>query len=121
MLGDIKYQPIYITIPSSGDEIPVEVDIDKLYARCTGIYMTTPSEDVITSTLSKLEIGGKEIFPDGYEVKMLSTTQDVPLDERYSELNEPAAGARLKTSYTDSGQSGTYPYTAVLYLRLENK
>jgi hypothetical protein len=121
MLGDIKYQPIIITVSSSGETVTVEADTDKLYARCTGIYISVPDEDVLTSTLSKLELGGKELFPDGYEVKMLNTSNDVPLDQLYYELNEPAKGARLKTSYTDSGMTGTYPYNAILYLRLENK
>lgn len=121
MLGDIKYQPIIITVPSSEATVTVEADTDKLYERCTGIFISIPDMDAGTSTLSRLEIGGKEIFPDGYEVKMITSTEDVPVDQRYYELNECAKGARLKTEYTDSGDYGDYPYTAILYLRLQNK
>ncbi len=122
MLGDIKYQPIAISVASANAQVTVEADTDKLYSRCTGIFISVPSDSVITSTLSRLELGGKELFPDGYEIKMLNTTGDVPVDERYYELNEPAKGARLKTKYNDSGLfTGTYPYTAILYMRLENK
>jgi hypothetical protein len=119
MLGDLKYQPIPITVSSSGDEIPVEADTDKLYSRCTGIFISLPDTSVLTSTLSRVELGGKELFPDGYEVKMLNATEDVPVDQRFYELNEPARGARFRTKYTDAGIADAYPYTAVLYLRLE--
>lgn len=121
MLGDIKYQPIVITINSASQVVTVEADTDKLYSFCTGIFFSTPETEVETSTLSRLEIGGKEIFPDGYEIKMITTSTDVPIDERYCELNEPAKGARIKTKYNDAGLASAYPYTVILYLRLENK
>jgi hypothetical protein len=121
MLGEIKYQPIQITVASSGAIVTVEADTDKLYARCTGIFISVPDPGVITSTLARVELAGKELFPEGYEVKMLNTTEDVPIDERYCELDEPAKGARLKTQYRDSGLADVYPYTAILYLRLQNK
>src|ERR1044072_3889976 len=103
MLGDIKYQPIIITVSEANAQVIVEADTDKLYARCTGIFISVPDASVISSTLSRFEINGKEIFPDGYEIKMVNTTSDVPVDNRYYELNEPAKGSRLKTKYNDSG------------------
>lgn len=120
MLGDIKYQPIVISVNSANQVVTIEADTDKLYANLTGIFFSIPDETVETSTISRLEIGGNEIFPDGYEIKMITATKDVAIDERYYKLNEPAKGARLKTKYNDSGMSGAYPYTVILYLRLEN-
>ena len=121
MLGDIKYQPIIITVPSSGAQVTVEADTDKLYERCTGIYVSLPSDEMFSSYFSRFELGGKELFPDRYEVKMLTGSEHVPCDELYYQVNECAKGARLKTAYNDSGLSSSYPYTAVLYLRLQNK
>lgn len=124
MLGDIKYQPITFSVPSSGAQVTVEADTDKLYEHCTGIFVSIPDEDIggmTSSTFSRMDLGGKELFPDGYEVKMLNTSRDVPPDERYTVFDHPAKGARFKTKYTDSTFAGAYPYSVTIYLRLENK
>lgn len=118
MLGEIKYQPIPIAVDAANDELTIEADTDKLYGRCTGIFISVPNNSVITSTM-RVELNGKEIFPDGYEIKMINTTEDVPPDDRFYVLNEPAKGSRMKAKYKDAGLATTYPYTAILYLKLE--
>jgi hypothetical protein len=119
MITDIKYQPFTFTVVSPGQSVSIEFDTDKLYQYVTGIFFSLPSFDAASSVLSRLEIAGKEIFPDGYEVRMLSCDWSQSPNNLYLDIQAPAAGNRIKTSFTDSGISG-YPYQAVLYLRLEN-
>jgi hypothetical protein len=119
MLGNIKYQPIPITVQFANEQIGIEVETDKLYAKLTGVFVNVVKE-AVSSTFTKVSIGSEEIFPDGYEVRMLTSDLGVPVDGLYYELDEAAAGLKFKTTYRDSGLAASYPYTAVIYLRLEN-
>ncbi len=117
MVGNIKYQPVPVTIQFANEQVQIEVETDKLFARLTGVFINVVKE-AANSTLSKVTIGSTEIFPDGYEVRMLTADLGVPVDELYYELDNQAAGLKFKTLYRDSGLAVSYPYTAVIYLRL---
>ena len=115
-----KYQIIRLTINAAGD-FPINAEADKAYKKITGIQLTTSNVDALKdSTFKKFEIDNNDIFPDGFEAKMLVSGQDLKPGDRWEELNERADGCTIAGTYTDAGNAGAYPYNARIYLKLEN-
>jgi hypothetical protein len=117
-MSDIKYQLIKIEIKQSKEKVRFWADTDRLYAKVTGLMMSMPQDSIRASI--ELSINNTEIFPEDYEVKLLSTTENVAPDERFYTLECEAKGSRVEGKLQDSGTSRDFPYTALLYLRLEN-
>lgn len=122
-MNAIKYQIIKIVVPSQGAMVNINVNSDKLYRKITGLIITTPYPVpyLNMSTLS-LQLNDKEIFPDDFEVRLLTTDQSTPVNERFFLLDEPADGSTIKGKYKDGNLGNvTYPHTVNLYLKLEEK
>lgn len=121
-MQDIKYQLIKIQVQQPGDKPRFSADTDKLYKRITGLFASLPSDKAMPGTCLGLKIADKEIFPEDFEVKMISTSLSVsPNDRFYERVQEEAAGNRVEGRWCDSGKAEHYPYEAKLYLRLEEK
>ena len=119
----IKYQIIKVTVPNEGAMVNINVNSDKLYKKITGMTITTPSNapNLNMSTLS-LQVNDKEIFPDDFEIRLLTCDQSVPVNERFYVLDEIADGSTVKGKFKDGNVGGiTFPYTVNLYLKLEEK
>ena len=120
MRRPIKYQLLKLAINAAGS-FPINAEVDKAYKQVTGIqYSCTDVNSLKDAVLTKFEIDNNEIFPDGYEVKMILTGQEVSPDARYHALNERGEGSTIVGMFKDAGNAGTYPYNAYFYLRLEN-
>jgi hypothetical protein len=115
----IKYQFITINVISVGQIIPLDAELDKLYNTCTGINAILTDDKAKFSKL-KLDINGREIFPDKFEVLRIKFRENAPHGYDFHLLNEPAAGTQIKGSYTDQAGVTTYPYQVVFAFRLEN-
>ncbi len=121
-MQEIKYQLIKIQIGQSGDSVKFSADMDKMYKQLTGLYASLPEDKAVPGTSIELKIADKEIFPEGFELKMITTGLNVaPKDRFYEKVKEEAAGNRIEGRLTDSGKADSYPYVAKLYLRLEEK
>jgi len=122
-MNAIKYQIIKVTVPNDGAMVNINVNSDKLYKKISGLIITTPYQVpyLNMSTLS-LQINDKEIFPDDFEVKLLTTDQSTPVNERFYQMDEPADGSTIKGKYKD-GNTGNvnYPHIVNIYLKLEEK
>ncbi len=117
----LKYQLVKIVVPAAGNEIPVEINTEKGYQSVTGISANATDKNAYLGSLfSKFEINNKEIFPDGFEVKMITTGIDVSPEERFYKITEPADGTKVVIKYKDGGNAAVYPYKATIYLKLEN-
>ncbi len=119
----VKYQIVNIVIPNADAQVTVNVNSDKLYRRISGLLFSVPfampANDVSQSSVI---INDKEIFPENFETKLLVSDLAIPVNERFYEINEPAEGSTIKVKYKDGSTAGlTYPYTAKLYLKLEDK
>lgn len=116
----IKYQFITINVVSVGQIIPIDAELDKLYNTCTGINATL-TDDKAKFSKFKLEINGREIFPEKFEVLRIKFRENAPHGYDFHLLNEPAGGTQIKATYTDQAGVFAYPYQAVIAFRLENK
>lgn len=123
----IKYQKIELTVSGlAGAEISKEVYTDKQYEFLTGIFINTNNPDsLLKSFFSKFEVNGEEVFCNGFDAKLLTSGQEVSPNDRFYNLNEPAAGSSLSIKYKDGTLAITdwtvWPYTVSILLRLENK
>ncbi|MCE9539046.1 MAG: hypothetical protein K8R85_07500, partial [Bacteroidetes bacterium] len=118
------YQIASLIIPGAGASVEtVDVTTDINYDNVVGIQTTcTDPEAFKTSTFQNFEIGSLDIYPKGYEAKMLSAGINCPPSERWDkELNEKAQGSTVNITYKDGSVPGTvYPYTVNVYLWLKN-
>ena len=120
MRRPIKYQLLKLAITGAGS-FPINAEADKAYKKITGIlYSSTDTNALKDSVFTKFEIDNNEIFPDGFEVKMIQTGQEVPPDERYYPLDERGDGSTIAGTFKDAGNAAAYPYNVYIYLRLEN-
>lgn len=122
-MNAIKYQIIKVVVPSQGAVVNFNVNSDKLYRKITGFTLTVPyiAPYLNMSSLS-LQVNEKEIFPEDFEVRLLTPDQAVPVNERFYLLDEVADGSTIKGKYKDGNVNMTdYPHAVCIYLRLEEK
>lgn len=118
----IKYQLVKIKVKSAKDNIKFSADTDKKYKKITGLFVSVPTDNEIAQSSLELKIANEEIFPEDFEIKFLSCGENVAPNERfYTKLECEAQGSRIDGKYIDGGKSKEYPYTAILYLKLEEK
>jgi len=123
-MNAIKYQIVKINVPSAGSVVNINFNSDKLYKKVTGILVTVP---YVMSFLNKstfsLSINDQEVFPDDFEVKLITCDSCIPTNERFYKLEEDADGSTVKGKFKDGGAINgiTYPYIAYLYLKLEER
>jgi len=122
-MSDIKYQLLKIKIAESGVSIKFSADTDKKYKRLKGIFASLPDTgNALFGSTLELRVADVEVFPEEFEIKMLSCGQNVSPNERfYTQLDEEAEGSRIEGRYIDGGNAAAYPYTAKLYLLLQEK
>lgn len=121
MRRPIKYQIIKLAITGAGS-FPINAETDKAYRKVTGLqYSSTDSAALKDAVFSKFEIDSNEIFPDGFEVKLIQVGQEVNPNERFYKVNEKAEGSSVLGTFKDAGNAAAYPYNVYIYLRLENR
>lgn len=121
-MKDIKYKIIKVLVPEATSVVKFSADSDKMYKQITGIFASLPEDKAVPGTLLELKIADKEIFPDEFEIKMITTGLNVSPNNRfYEKINEEAQGNRIDGRFTDSGKADVYPYVAKIYLRHEDK
>ena len=120
----IKYQIIKVNVTEEGGTFNINVNTDKMYKKITGILASFPFyvSFLLKSTLS-LSINDKEIFPDDFEIKLITFGPGVPTNELFYLIDEEANGSTIKGKFKDGTDAlgFPYPYTLNIYLRLEDK
>ncbi len=119
----MKYQIIKIEVQTSGQIAKFYADTNKLYKHITGIFFSVPNQNSLFGSTISLKIADEEIFPDDFEAKMITCSEDVTPNERFYKLKTDAEGNIIEGRFTDGGVTTgvQFPYTAKLYLRLEDK
>ncbi|MGQ0829403.1 MAG: hypothetical protein ACT4ON_13525 [Bacteroidota bacterium] len=124
LLRNIKYQKIDLTIAAANDVVSTKgVTTDRSYKKVKGIQVTcTDGEAHELGSFDKFEINSREIYCNGYEIKLIFSGIDVAPNERFDkEVDEEAENSTVDITYRDKNVAGTiFPYTVSIYLRLEN-
>ena len=119
-LSKITYQKILLTVISSGQELAVDAETNKLYKKVTGINVLLTDASNKFSTI-ELDNNNEEVFPEGWEIIRVLFRDQVPMGYEYHPLNIPAEGSKVKGKYIDVPSGGIYPYKVIISLRLENE
>src|ERR1051326_2577633 len=94
MRRPIKYQILKLVITGAGS-YPINAESDKSYRKISGIHFSIADSNALKdSVFSKMEIDNNEIFPDGFEVKMITTGLELTPNDRYYKLDERGEGDR---------------------------
>lgn len=121
-----KYQMIKIKVEAAGDNMKFSADTDKLYDRIDGLFVSLPKDDSHFGSTLELRIADQEIFPEGFETKLLACNQSTSPNERFfmfdTDERIEAKGSHIEGRFIDGGfASGiSFPYHAVIYLKLKN-
>lgn len=121
-----RYQLIKVKVETPGQVVRFSAATDKLYSKVEGIYVSLPKDESHYSSTIELRIAENEVFPEGFETKLLATNQSVSPNERFmifdnDELVE-AGGSIIEGRFSDGGFSDgiVFPYTLNIYLKLKN-
>jgi len=121
-----KYQMIKVKVETPGQTVKFSAETDKLYSRVDGIYVSMPNDNSHFGSSLELRIAEEEVFPEGFETKLLATDQSSSPNERFLlfENDEPveAGGSLIEGRFTDGGFTDgiTFPYTMNIYIKLKN-
>lgn len=127
-MHNIKYQRIPVIITAAGTTTLFSANTDKLYKNVTGICVSLPYDASLYGTTVAMKIASEEIFDENFEAKLLAVNSEVAPDNKFysgtvkNPFIEPAEGSYVEGKLTDGGiiSGVTFPYTAIIYLRLEN-
>ena len=95
-----------IAVGASGNKISQTFELDKDIVLIRGIVITSDRDDLLYFRGSqRIEINRDEVFPDGYESKLLMSGINAPVESRYYELNMNPGNKIIKVEYTDTDNS----------------
>ena len=102
---------------------PKTFELDKNITAIHGLLMASNRDDLMYYRGSqKIEINREEIFPEGYESKLLITGINVSPNDRYYNLGGKVPGnGKINLEYkdTDHDSIGFTPYRISIYLDCE--
>ena len=98
-------------------------ELDKTIVFVKGVAITSDKDDLLFYRgAQKIEINKEEIFPEGYESKLLMTGINVNPNQRFYEVGKlPPGNGKVVVNFKDSddGRSVFTPYRVTLYLTCE--
>ena len=136
-----KFQQIRVRVAAAGDIVVINAELEKQYKRVKGIQISFPEENAQIGTTLGVTVNQREIFPDAYEAKMLTSNNSVGPNSKYFILpwNVEADGAPVTVRLHDGAnnpylQAGSpaggavpvnplaivYPYDAIVKFWLTN-
>ncbi len=122
-----KYQIIKVKVDSAGQTVKFSAETDKLYQKVQGIYVSMPKDTSHFGSTLELRIAEQEIFPEGFETRMLAVNQSTSPNERFAMFDTDevieARGSHMEGRFVDGGfdDGSTFPYVMNLYLKLKNE
>ena len=100
-------------------------ELDKTIAFVKGILVCANKDDLLYYRGSqKIELNRQEIFPEGYESKLLQSGTNCPVNQRYFNTgNMPIGNGQLKVTYKDitDSRAAFEPYRISIYVDCELK
>ena len=121
-MSKIKYQLLKIKVASAKENVKFSADTNNKYKRLTGIFASLPTKEALFASTLELKVANEEIFPEDFEIKLLTCGDNVSPNERFfSKLECEAQGNRIEGKYVDGGNARSYPYVVLIYLQLEEK
>ena len=111
----------------SGTTVSETFELEKTIVAIKGVLLTSDRDDLLYYQGSaRIEINKEEIFPEGYETKLLMSGINVQPNKRYYDLaNMKPGNGQVKVEYTDTPSVSAGPvvepvsYRVSIYLDCE--
>jgi len=118
--GNVEYEKIEIAVTSDGGETTFDHTTEIDHNRIIGITQVFSDSDALPDSTLELDVDGEEIFPAGFESKLIATGQEVPPDDKWVHyIDRPVKQVRVTGKFTDgSALSSFAAYKANIYLMM---
>lgn len=118
--NNVEYEKIQINVTAAGQKVEFSHSTEIDHVRIIGIAQVFSNENAVPNSTLKLVADGQQIFPDGFESKLIYCGQEVPPDDRFTRyINQEAKQIKVEGTFTDGGSLSQFvPYTANIYLRM---
>lgn len=114
-----------IDVTSANELHTKTFELDKTVEKIHGVLFSSDRDDLMYYRGSgKIEINSEEIFPEGYETKLLMSGLNVSPNDRYYNLGGvPPGNFKVKVEYRDTPDTRLLftPYRVSIYLDVETK
>jgi hypothetical protein len=124
-MQNLQFKRFDLLVTAPDKPFAQEFELDKSVGCIKGIHFTSDREDLMFYRgTQKIEINGKEYFPEDYESKLLMSSVNVPPNFRYYNTgNIEVINGKIKVSYTDKTHPLAFfqPYRVSLYVKTELK
>lgn len=112
-----------LSIAASADAVSKTFELDKTITAVKGILLTSDKDDLLYYRGSqKIEVNKEELFPDGFESKLLMCGINVKPNDRFYDLKNLQPGnGNVKVNYkdTDDSRAAFEAYRVSVYLFCE--
>lgn len=109
-----KFKTFRLSVPSAGAVVSLDSETDLMYEVVDGVKAITSNPNAKHGSTLNLAINDEEIFPEGFDLINITSTEDCPVDQRFytdnGKLEIPAKGSTVKIRYTDGSNADSYPY-----------
>lgn len=109
-----------IKITQAGQTVKGEFELDKNAGIVRGILLTSDfDEQLFFRGSQKIQLNDQELFPEGFESKLLMSGLNVAPDDRSITVgNIPSGNGRMEIWYTDTNHSNSrfVPYRVSIYV-----
>lgn len=118
-----QFKRFDILVTAGDKSFPQEFELDKNVGFIRAVQFTSDRDDLMFYRgTQKIEINGKEYFPEEYESKLLLSSVNVAPNARYYCVGRlEVVNGKIKVTYTDKAHplAPFAPYRVSLYVKLE--
>ncbi len=109
-----------LQVTAANSTVSQTLELEKSIVGIWGLLLTSNMDDLLYFRGSqRIEINKEEIFPEGYESKLLMSGINCPPGKRFYDLHEmPPGNGQIKIEFTDADDGRTLfaPYRVSLYV-----
>lgn len=116
------YKGFDLKVTEANKTVSKTFELDKNFVTVKGILLTSDRRDLLYNRGSqRIEINKDELFPEDYLSELLMSGINVPVNNRYYDMNVETGNKIVKLDFKDSDAFGTVfaPYTVHLFLKCE--
>lgn len=116
------YKRFDLRVTQANKTFSQSFELDKNYVKVKGLMLTSDRRDLLYFRgTQRIEINKDELFPDDYLSEMLMSGINVPVNQRYYDLNIDTGNKIVKVDFKDSDAFGAdfAPYTVSFMLKCD--
>lgn len=125
-MKDTLYKTFSFLVTTENTSYKLKFDLDKNVKLVSGLLLSSSDpRKLFFRGSQRIEISGDELFPEGYESKLLMSGISVPPSDRFVDLGDGvlSGNCEVKIQYVDEANDNAVfnPYKVTLTLKCELK